>query len=154
MGRMVILLLEHWSAERFGGKRHGHGIYTKKNKWKFEGEYKDDERNGDGKKIWSNGNTFVGTLVGGKMHGHGIYTKPNGYKFEGEYKDGERNGDGKIIWSDGDTFVGTWDSSGKTFVGTFIGGKRHGHGIYTKKNKWKFEGEYKDDERNGDGKII
>eukprot|EP01083_Nonionella_stella_P028166 77571_1 len=83
-----------------------------------------------------------------------MITTPNGYKFEGEYKDGERNGDGKIIWSDGDTFVGTWVSNGNTFVGTLVGGKMHGHGIYTKKNKWKFEGEYKDDERNGDGKII
>ncbi len=94
----------------------------------FEGEYKNDKRNGKGKEYYK---IF---LFNQKQE-----NKQNKYKnkskllYEGEYLNGERNGLGKEY----DYF-----NSELKFVGEYKNGKRNGKGKEFEKEKLIFEGKY------------
>ena len=51
----------------------------------YEGEYKNDLKNGKGIFTWSSGSKYIG-----------------------EFKDDERDGEGKMVWSDGTMYEGEW----------------------------------------------
>ncbi len=44
---------------------------------KYEGEYKNDKKDGHGKFTWADGRVYDGEWKNGKQHGIGIYTIPN-----------------------------------------------------------------------------
>ena len=79
---------------------------------KYEGEWKDDKRNGNGKCLHSNQEhciitTMINSVVSGMMEqleikvkikfNIGIYYYDNGNRYEGELKNGEKSGNGKHI---------------------------------------------------------
>jgi len=51
----------------------------------YEGEFRDDNRNG-----------------------HGVLAWPDGGRYEGDWRDGERNGHGAQTWADGRCYEGEW----------------------------------------------
>ena len=61
----------------------------------FEGEYKNGQRNGEGKEYATFGLYFVGNYLNGKRHGKGVMINRSQKIFEGEYLNGQRNGKGK-----------------------------------------------------------
>ena len=61
----------------------------------FEGEYKNGQRNGEGKEYATFGLYFVGNYLNGKRHGKGVMINRSHKIFEGEYLNGQRNGKGK-----------------------------------------------------------
>jgi hypothetical protein len=74
------------------GKKHGQGKWkkkaTKENGYKsnnYDGEYKNDQKNGYGVFHWESGNIY-----------------------KGQYKDDERNGLGEMTWTDGSVYFGYW----------------------------------------------
>ena len=67
----------------------GVGILTYSDGDKYEGEWKDGQKNGQGTYTWSNGNKYVGEFKNGIQHGQGTLTFPNGKKFKGKWKDGK-----------------------------------------------------------------
>ncbi len=69
------------------------GTYTYPDGSRYEGEMKDDQRNGKG-----------------------IWTRPDGMKFEGEWKDNKPDGYGKLTMPDGSLREGYWKQG--NFVGT------------------------------------
>jgi hypothetical protein len=59
----------------------------------YEGEWKDDKRNGQGK-----------------------WVHPSGQVYEGEWKDDKQNGQGKWVWPNGQVYEGEWnDGAIETF---------------------------------------
>jgi len=74
----------------------GVGILTYSDGDKYEGEWKDGQKNGQGTYTWSNGNKYVGEFKNGKQHGQGIFTTPSGNKYVGEFKDGKQHGKGTL----------------------------------------------------------
>eukprot|EP01083_Nonionella_stella_P028165 77570_1 len=103
-----------------GGKRHGHGIYTKPNGYKFEGEYKDDKRNGDGKLLYSNGDSYDGQWKDDKYNGSGIFSKKNnGDVYNGEWSNGTMHGDVIHTESDGTISKGQFKNGKKDGIWTF-----------------------------------
>ena len=92
-----------YEGEYKDGKRHGQGKLAYPDGRKFVGEWKDGEPIVLGTYTWSNGDQYVGKFKDGEKHGQGTYIKPEGRKYVGEWKDGERwNGtlydkEGKII---------------------------------------------------------
>ena len=79
----------------------GVGSLTYSDGDKYEGEWKDGQKNGQGTYTWSNGNKYVGEFKDGKKHGQGTFTWSNGRKYVGEFKNGIQNGKGTYTWSDG-----------------------------------------------------
>jgi len=59
----------------------------KENTWvRYEGEFHNDEWNGVGKLIFSNGETYQGTFKKGMMHGKGSFNKGKRMVLAGEWK--------------------------------------------------------------------
>ena len=112
--------------------REGVGSLTYSDGDKYEGEWKDGQKNGQGTYTWSNGNKYVGEFKDGKKHGQGTITFLDGGGYEGEYKDGKKHGQGTMTWK------------GLKYVGEYKDGKQHGQGTKTYSDGEKYVGEWKD----------
>ena len=100
--------------------------------------------NGQGTKILSNGDKYVGQYKDGTRHGQGTYTFNSlGHKYVGQYKDGKMNGQGTYFLSDGS----------KWYEGQWKDGKMHGQGTKTEKGQ-KYVGQLKDSKKHGQGTMI
>jgi hypothetical protein len=130
---------------------------------RYEGEYKNNQRNGRGTFTFANGDKYVGQLMDDKLSGQGVLTFANGNKYVGEYKDDNFNGHGTFTFANGNKYVGEYKegkregqgtftfASGDKYVGEFKGNKRDGQGTYTFANGGRHVGEWRDDSPNGQG---
>ena len=66
---------------------------------------------------FSDGDKYEGKWKNGERNGHGTMTLHEGYKYVGEFKDGEENGQGTFTSPDGDKYVGEF-KDGKRWNGT------------------------------------
>ena len=93
---------------------------------------------------------YIGWYKNGKRNGKGVEYDENGiYKFEGEFLNGRRNGQGKEYRkSENDNKL-----IELSFEGIYKNGKRNGKGVeYNENGKYKFEGEFLKDLKEGFGK--
>ena len=128
----------------------------------FSGRYIKYETNDEGKEIscFNGATLFEGQYKGGKRNGEGIEYSENGNTiFEGEYKEGKRNGKGiEYDENENPIFEGEY-KDGKKWNGKLYGyvlkdgnGKIENIENYYNRIYLKFEGEYKNGQRNGKGK--
>lgn len=106
--------------------------------------------------------TYWGQTANGKPHGIGVLTAGDSLLYSGQWQNGLRHGEGQVCDSLGRTISGRWerdsiltgmrrDSAG-VYRGTF--GPRleaSGHGAYRDNDGTYYEGQWKDDKRNGFG---
>eukprot|EP00435_Cladocopium_sp_Y103_P062096 s25_g23.t1 len=59
-------------------------------------------------RIFSNGNSYVGTWLNGRMHGEGHYIWSDGSEYFGEFHEGYMWGNGKKTWPTGRSYDGEW----------------------------------------------
>ena len=106
---------------------------------------KDEYKEGNGKKIYENGNYYIGTFLNDLRDGKGIlYYQDNKIKYEGDFVRDKFEGNGKYYYENGEYYVGSWLNSLK-----------HGKGIlYNKDNKIKYEGDFVKDKFEGNGKYY
>ena len=75
--------------------------WTKTQVWangdRYEGEYRDGKRNGQGNNFYANGHGHEGEYRDDKMHGQSKFFWANGDRYEGEYRDGKKHGQGTFI---------------------------------------------------------
>jgi hypothetical protein len=107
----------------------------------YEGDWKDNKRDGKGKMTFANGDVYEGDWKDNKRDGKGKETFANGNVYEGDWKDDKRNGKGKETWANDYVYEGDWKDH-----------HIHGYGIMKYANGDVYEGEYKDGERDGKGK--
>lgn len=69
---------------------------------KYTGEWKDDERTGQGSFTWSNGDVY-----------EGMFALSLELIILGEWKDSSQHGPGKLIWGNGNSFQGVWKEGNK-----------------------------------------
>jgi hypothetical protein len=117
---------------------HGKKTYSNGD---YEGEMKDEKRNGRGKHTWPSGDVYEGEWKDDKINGRGKYTWPECEFYEGEFKDGKSDGKGKHNYA-----------NGQVYEGEFQDDKRNGRGKMTYPSGQVYEGEYKDGNKNGRGK--
>jgi len=133
---LICLSSQSWALPPCPSSGYFHncyGTYTWKSGDKYEGEWKDNKKNGKG--------TFtVGTL--------GNQGTNAGDKFTGEFKDGKRNG--YLIYY----YLGETEFKGDIFKGQYIDNIKHGQGTYIHADGSLFNGEYKNSKRNGQGTYI
>jgi hypothetical protein len=55
----------------------------------YDGDFRDDKRDGQGTYVFSDGSTHIGGWKHDKMHGKGVYKVKN-KQFEAEWKNGQR----------------------------------------------------------------
>lgn len=90
------------------GKKYGQGKWIKKQHRideytrksyvltiTYEGEFKEDLKNGKGICEWSSGSKYEGDFVNDERHGKGKMTWRDGTVYEGQWAKGQQNGKGK-----------------------------------------------------------
>jgi hypothetical protein len=124
------------------GGRHGYGLQIWKHKT-YDGQWRDNAVNGNGKLSWNTGASYVGQFDNGKYHGEGTFQDANGGRYTGSWKRGEKWGFGQQSWP-----------NGKSYQGHFVRGKRHGYGRLNYKDQSIYVGTWKNGQRHGSGMYI
>ena len=145
----------------------GSGTITYADGSKYEGEFQNGWRNGQGIEYYKNGNPkYNGKWENDKYHGYGTYTELNGDKYTGDFQKGWRHGNGTLTYSNGDKYTGMFNydqfnndgiltyANGSKYEGQFYNGKFDGDGILTYYYGTKYEGEFKNDKYHGQGTIT
>jgi hypothetical protein len=97
----------------------------------FEGEWRNDQKNGYGIMIWRDlDEVYTGTWLDDKPHGYGEHIwgdssaktikKQNCNMYRGHYDDGKRHGFGTFFYMNGSQYSGQWKNDVKDGPGIFI----------------------------------
>ncbi|MBR2296726.1 MAG: hypothetical protein IKA43_04885, partial [Clostridia bacterium] len=109
----------------------------------YEGEFKEGNFNGHGKRVWESGNYYEGEFLDDKLHGEGTYHWTDGTYYKGEFADGKRNGFGRYVWAENNYYEGE-----------FADGDFNGHGKRVWDDGDVYEGEFRNDQYHGYGKLV
>ena len=151
--------LQHREGDVYEGRwknnlRNGQGKYTWATGEVYEGKWKDDQKHGKGTYTYSNGDTYIGRFRDDKPHGYGTYIYTNGDSFVGNWINGKRNGKGSWISS---KIVEGWFTilcpNGDKYFGQLKKNHRHGKGILTLHNGNIYDGEWKNNNFHGKGIV-
>ena len=121
--------------------RDGKGIMYYNNDNKYEGEWKNDFKEGKGIMYYKSGNKYVGEWKNDDKEGEGIMYYKSGNKYEGEYRDNVRK-KGTYTFINGEQYIGEFND------------KRNGKGIFYYNNGNKYEGNFVEDKREGYGEML
>ena len=145
-----------------GSLLHGKGEYIAKS-FKYEGEFREGLKEGQGVYVWDNGNRYEGPFAHDAPNGIGKYTFANGDVYTGEIKEGSLTGRGTYATKGGDNFEGTFVNgtlqgigtqrfaSGDRYEGEIAKGKAQGKGRYFGADGHRVEGEFIDGLPHGKG---
>jgi len=159
--------------DRYGG----HGTYTSfSNKadeeeyaFTYEGNFENDQMNGEGKLVYGNGNVYEGWFKNGQFDKHGVFAwhakQLKGNVYTGEYKDNKRHGHGALTYANGNRYEGRWDNNKRIETGTltyangdhFKGSWENDamtRGTFTWENGNVYVGEMKENKRHGKGAMT
>ena len=148
-----------------GSTLHGRGEYVSK-AFKYEGEWNDGLKQGQGVYVWENGDRYEGAFAGDRPDGKGKYHFANGDAYDGEVKQGVIAGRGVYVARNGDTFEGPFSNgklegvgvyrfaSGDRYEGEMHEGRIQGSGRYYARNGDRIEGTFADGKPNGLAKYF
>lgn len=131
---------DRYEGEFYDNKRDGQGTYYYKSGNKYVGDWIDGERTGKGTFYWTDGDRYEGEFVDNKMHGRGTYYYNNGNRYEGDWREDKRTGKGTFYWASGDRYEGD-----------YLDNKMHGRGIYYWKDGDRYEGDFFEGDFHGQG---
>ncbi len=125
-----------------GASLHGRGEYVSKS-FKYEGEFNEGLKQGEGTYVWENGDRYQGRFTADRPDGQGKYQFANGDAYEGDVQAGVINGRGSYTSRNGDVFEGS-----------FLAGKPHGMGVYRFASGDRYEGEMQGGTMQGKGRYV
>jgi hypothetical protein len=125
-----------------GQNLHGKGEYVSK-AFKYEGEFNDGLKAGQGTYTWENGDRYTGSFSSDRPDGKGRYQFANGDAYEGDVKSGVIIGRGTYASKNGDVFEGS-----------FADGKPHGVGVYRFASGDRYEGDMDHGRMQGKGRYY
>ncbi|CAG9331540.1 unnamed protein product [Blepharisma stoltei] len=135
---------------------------------KYNGDYVNGKRHGNGEIIYSNGDKYKGKWINDKKEGYGKYLyKDIGITYKGDWHMNNRHGNGKMKFSNGDVLQGSWSNgylndgyviilygNGDKYQGEIVNGMRHGEGTIKYQQGYFYRGPWKEDHRSGIGLIT
>ena len=90
--------------------RDGYGIYYSCNGDRYEGGFKNNLKNGYGIEYYSDGCRYKGEFKNNLKNGYGIEYYPNGCRYEGEFKNDLRDGYGIYYFLNGCRYEGKFNN--------------------------------------------
>lgn len=113
-----------FKAGRFDGK----GVYQFSNGVSsYDGKFQDGLYEGQGVEVYTDGSHYTGNFHLGLREGSGEMVYRNGSWYRGLWKAGAKNGYGEMHYAEAGKIVAV-------FRGEFEMGKRHGRGVFRKKD--------------------
>ncbi|MCR5635683.1 MAG: hypothetical protein K6F76_00665 [Clostridiales bacterium] len=131
-----------YNGEIKDNKRNGYGVsYNENGMPEYSGAWTDDVYNGLGRLVYDDGRATEGYFENGKPHGKCRLYSSNGYMiYDGEIENGEYNGKGKLY------------KNGKLiYDGGFKNGLKNGEGNEYSNGRLVYSGSFFDDVRKGFG---
>eukprot|EP00347_Sterkiella_histriomuscorum_P019256 403342342 len=129
-GKYIWLSGATYEGEFEDGKKQGKGRWEKRQSVKdetsgqeeeivvyYEGEYKNDVKEGYGQYRWASGNFYKGYYKNDKRHFYGEMYWNDGSIYKGEWCDGVQHGYGKMIFATGEVKEGFFDNGVFKFEG-------------------------------------
>lgn len=100
----------YYGALENGKPADGQGtmIYPSGNR--YDGEYRDGDRNGCGTFNFSNGRRYIGQFEADQFSGKGTWILETGERYIGEFKNNQCSGKGTFIFFNGSTKSGIWEN--------------------------------------------
>jgi len=164
-GRYIDTEGNMFEGNFINGKLNGKGIHRTLEKYAYEGDFVENEKNGvgnedtqdysyvgdfvgnkkhgKGKKVFKIlGETYIGDFIDNKANGNGLYHFVGGEKYEGTFEDDQMHGKGTYTWPDGSEYMGDYYKNLK-----------HGNGIF-KQNGKTYEGPFVDGKPHGKGTMT
>lgn len=156
------MFVERYKGRFFEDKKDGKGVLEIKNGTIYEGDFKEDTFNGQGKLRDDKTNySYDGTFVDGRCQGQGTESYPDGSSYTGQFHHGYKHGQGVL----------TINKFNYRYQGSWRFGVQQGYGIenfkpvnptspdFNSKSKCKkrsdktslYEGEFWNNERHGSG---
>jgi hypothetical protein len=148
-----------------GNCKNGKSIFQDSIGNKYDGEFKNGNKEGNGKMYYVSGNMYNGSWVNNKMDGKGKFTTKNADVYNGEFKNNDYEGIGEYKWANGDIYNGSWTNgkksgygkqilaNGNNYEGNFLDGKMNGRGTYKFASGHVYTGEFKNDQYEGYGEL-
>ena len=132
-----------YKGQFLAGKKSGKGkMECFSSKSIYEGEFKNDKKEGYGIEKFNDGSVYKGFYSQGMKQGNGILSlkkEKNNSIFEGEFRNDKIWGKGKYKWDNGKEYEGEWENN-----------EISGYGILTEKNL-KHIGYFSHDKKEGYG---
>ena len=117
------------------------------NGWEYTGQFENNEFNGKGEIVFSDGRKFKGNWSANSMDGMGVFEWSDGRKYFGEFRQSIKEGKGIFVWPDGRKFIGEWANGKQEGIGLFaasFGSLRKGVWNNGKRVQWEKIGELDD----------
>lgn len=139
-GYFISACKDSIAGEWQNGKLEGYGVF-KSSFFIYEGDWSDNEPNGNGYISYVDSTFYTGNWSEGKKTGYGDIVYSNTDSYFGEWLEDEPNGIGRYYYNNGDRYNGEWKR-----------GFQHGVGIYTAKD-FRYEGNWQQGWIHGEGII-
>lgn len=174
-------IISEYKGYFVNGVKEGLGVEVdlRSGRWR-EGEWKGNEMCGHGKFFYpaqtvndSTGVRYEGNWENGLFHGLGVLWDEDGSVYRGGFKYGERHGSQcDELYVDGSHYCGNFARNGRegqgkmifkanvdgdmtnSYVGSWRGGRFHGHGVRLFPDGTRYEGEYADGKPHGIGRMV
>ena len=148
-------------------KRHGYGMFTTPEGYKYEGNWENDLEHGDGTATYPDGVTYIGDFSQGFKSGNGFLSAPDGSPlYTGSFLMDSRHGQGTENSADGSQYEGTFQAgfyhgagnktyaNGDQYTGDFVRNCRHGKGTLVKSGEFTYTGRFEGDEPHGVAEVT
>ncbi|CAF0793589.1 unnamed protein product [Brachionus calyciflorus] len=158
----------NYKGEMANNLRNGFGIYVYDNNFfRYEGEWKDGIKQGNGKFIMKDGSFYEGEFNNGEMTGKGYkYDKNRETEYTGDFVEGHYQGKGVLRCRNKYVYEGDFDENMKhgygelnefkinqTYKGQWYLNKRHGQGSQKYSDGSVYTGDWIRDKRQGHGEL-
>ena len=95
---------------------------------------------------WANGERYEGEYRDDKKEGMGVYTWPSGARYEGQYLENKRHGKGTYLFASG-------ERAGDSYTGEWVANNMDGKGTYSYKNTDVYVGGFLESKQHGPGEL-
>ena len=149
-----------WAGIWKNGMLNGQASYIY-GKTAYDGEWKDNKKDGTGTMLYSDGSLYIGEWKENKKT-KGRMEYFNGDNYIGEWNNDSRSGEGIYEYHDGSVYTGDWrddlqygqgelKTSSFTYSGSWDGGYFHGKGEISFKNGDFYSGDFNKGRKEGHG---
>jgi hypothetical protein len=139
-------LLSLYEGDWKNDTMHGVGNATYKDGRYYEGTFENNMSHGLGTLLYSNGSKYDGTFENDNATGLGITTYNNGEIYKGDHVNGIREGKGEYHYKTSPFYM--------MYTGDYKNGLFDGHGELHLIDGTNYIGEFKDNKRHGNGKLV